>query len=277
MLYYVVIDYITIIRLMLMEKLLYLINYLAKERKINIDKLPDNEIELKNLFRSLMNTRAPNHISEEYLKIEDEFLQEEINKKLITNIENLKPIKNNLYIWKGDITSLKIDAIVNAANSSMLGCFYPLHKCIDNAIHSAAGTRLRLICREIIEHCGGFLETGNAKITPAFNLPCKYVLHTVGPIIKDKVNKKDEELLCLCYKSCLNLALENNIKSIAFCCISTGEFMFPNDLASSIALSSVNDFIHNLSNDNKKCDIKIVFNVFKYIDYELYNKKIKEL
>ena len=260
-----------------MEKLLYLINYLAKERKINIDEFPTDEIELKNLFRSLMNTRAPNYISEEYLKIEDEFLHEEIDKKLITNIENLKPIKNNLYIWRGDITSLKIDAIVNAANSSMLGCFYPLHKCIDNAIHSAAGTRLRLICKEIIERCGGSLATGDAKITPAFNLPCKYVLHTVGPIIKDKVNKNDEELLYLCYKSCLNLALENNIESLAFCCISTGEFRFPNDLASSIALSSVNDFLHNLLNDDKKRNIKIVFNVFKDIDYELYNKNILKM
>ena len=256
-----------------MEKLLYLINYLAKENKINIGELPSNEIELKNLFRSLINMRPPNNISEDYLKIEDEFLQEELDKKLITNIENLKPIKNNLYIWKGDITTLKIDAIVNAANSSMLGCFYPMHKCIDNAIHSAAGTRLRLFCRDIINKSGGYLETGEAKITPAFNLPCKYVLHTVGPIIKDKVSKKDEELLSLCYKSCLNLVVENNIESVAFCCISTGEFRFTNDLAVDIALSSVNNFLK----ENKERNIKIVFNVFKDIDYELYNKKIKEL
>ena len=256
-----------------MEKLLYLINYLAKEGKINIGELPSNEIELKNLFRSLMNMRPQNDISEDYLKIEDEFLQEELDKKLITNIENLKPIKNNLYLWKGDITALKIDAIVNAANSAMLGCFYPMHKCIDNAIHSAAGTILRLFCRDIINQCGGYLETGDAKITPAFNLPCKYVLHTVGPIIKDKVSKKDEKLLSLCYKSCLNLVVENNIESVAFCCISTGEFKFPNDLAVDIALSLVNDFLK----ENKERNIKIVFNVFKDIDYELYNKKIKEL
>lgn len=256
-----------------MEKLLYLINYLAKENKINIGELPSNEIELKNLFRSLMNMCPPNDISEDYLKIEDEFLQEELDKKLITNIENLKPIKNNLYLWKGDITTLKIDAIVNAANSSMLGCFYPMHKCIDNAIHSAAGTRLRLFCRDIINQFGGYLETGDAKIMPAFNLPCKYVLHTVGPIIKDKVSKKDEKLLSLCYKSCLNLVVENNIESVTFCCISTGEFKFPNDLAVDIALSSVNDFLK----ENKELNIKIVFNVFKDIDYELYNKKIKEL
>ena len=256
-----------------MEKLLYLINYLAKENKINIGELPSNEIELKNLFRSLMNMRLPNDISEDYLKIEDEFLKEELDKKLITNIENIKPIKNNLYIWKGDITTLKIDAIVNAANSAMLGCFYPMHKCIDNAIHSAAGNRLRLFCRDIINRCGGYLETGDAKITPAFNLPCEYVLHTVGPIIKYKVSKKDEELLSLYYKSCLNLVVENNIESVAFCCISTGEFRFPNDLAVDIALSSVNDFLQK----NKERNIKIVFNVFKDIDYELYNKKIKEL
>lgn len=255
-----------------MEKLLYLINCLAKESKINIDELPSNETELKNLFRSLMNMRPPNNISEDYLKIEDKFLKEELDKKLITNIENLKPIKNNLYIWKGDITALKIDAIVNASNSAMLGCFYPMHKCIDNAIHSAAGTRLRLFCRDIINQCGGYLETGDAKITPAFNLPCKYVLHTVGPIIKDKVSKKDKELLYSCYKSCLNLVVENNIKSVAFCCISTGEFRFPNDLAVDIALYSVNDFLKG----NKERNIKIVFNVFKDIDYELYNKKLKE-
>lgn len=253
-----------------MEKLLYLINYLAKENKINIGELPSNKIELKNLFRSLINIRPPNNISEDYLKIEDEFLQEELDKKLITNIENLKPIKNNLYIWKGDITTLKIDAIVNAANSAMLGCFYPMHKCIDNAIHSAAGTRLRLFCRDIINQCGGYLETGDAKITPAFNLPCKCVLHTVGPIIKDKVSKKDEELLSLCYKSCLNLVAENNIESVAFCGISTGEFKFPNDLAVDIALFSVNDFLK----ENKERNIKIVFNIFKDIDYELYNKKL---
>ena len=256
-----------------MKKLLYLINYLAKESKIDIGELSSNETELKNLFRSLMNMRPPNDISEDYLKIEDEFLQEELDKKFITNIENLKPIKNNLYLWQGDITALKIDAIVNAANSAMLGCFYPMHKCIDNAIHSAAGTRLRLFCRDIINQCGGYLETGDAKITPAFNLPCKYVLHTVGPIIKDKVSKKDEELLSLCYKSCLNLVAENNIESVAFCCISTGEFKFPNNLAVDIALSSVNDFLK----ENKAKNIKIVFNVFKDIDYELYNKKIKEL
>lgn len=254
-----------------MKKLLYLINYLAKESKIDIGELSSNETELKNLFRSLMNMRQPNDIREDYLKIEDEFLREELDKKLITNIENLKPIKNNLYIWKGDITALKIDAIVNAANSAMLGCFYPMHKCIDNAIHSAAGTRLRLFCRDIINQCGGYLETGNAKITPAFNLPCKYILHTVGPIIKDKVSKKDEELLYSCYKSCLNLVLENNIESVAFCCISTGEFRFPNDLAVNIALYSVNDFLK----ENKSQNIKIVFNVFKDIDYELYNKKLK--
>ena len=256
-----------------MKKLLYLINYLAKESKIDIGELSSNETELKNLFRSLMNMRPPNDISEDYLKIEDEFLQEELDKKFITNIENLKPIKNNLYLWQGDITALKIDAIVNAANSAMLGCFYPMHKCIDNAIHSAAGTMLRLFCRDVINKCGGSLGTGDAKITPAFNLPCKYVLHTVGPIIKDKVGKKDELLLYSCYKSCLNLVLENNIESVAFCCISTGEFRFPNDLAVDIALSSVNDFLK----ESKAKNIKIVFNVFKDIDYELYNKKIKEL
>uniref|UniRef100_UPI003F4C911C protein-ADP-ribose hydrolase n=1 Tax=Brachyspira catarrhinii TaxID=2528966 RepID=UPI003F4C911C len=253
-----------------MNKLLFLIDFLMKEGNYKYDENLNNAIKekneevLHNYFRYLMNIRNPNSISEEYLNIEDEYLQEQLKNKTITNIDNIKPINNNLCIWRGDITTLKIDAIVNAANSAMLGCFMPLHKCIDNAIHSASGTRLRLYCNEIMK--GNFEKTGSCIITPAFNLPSKYILHTVGPIIQNEVTKKDEEFLYECYKSCLETSRNNNIKRIAFCCISTGEFRFPNELAAFIAVKAVKDFLNDT-----KYDIKIVFNVFKDLDYQLYN------
>ena len=257
-----------------MNKLLFLIDYLIKEGNYEYNKelekalKENNEEVLYNYFRYLMNIRLPNNISEEYLKIEDEYLQERLKNKIITNIEDIKPIRDNLYLWQGDITTLNIDAVVNAANSSMLGCFIPLHKCIDNAIHSASGTRLRLCLNDIMK--GKSEESGKCIITKAFNLPSKYILHTVGPIIQNIVSKKDEEILYNCYKSCLETAKDNNIKSIAFCCISTGEFKFPNKEASQIAVNAVKDFLNN-----SKYDIKILFNVFKDLDYELYYNILK--
>ena len=253
-----------------MNKLLFLIDFLMKEADYKYDEnlinaiKENNEEELHNYFRYLMNIRSPYTISEEYLNIEDEYLQERLKNKTIININDIKSINNNWYIWQGDITTLKIDAVVNAANSAMLGCFMPLHKCIDNAIHSASGTRLRLYCNKIMK--GNFEKTGSCIITPAFNLPSKYILHTVGPIIQNYVSKNDEELLYKCYKSCLETAKNNNIKSIAFCCISTGEFRFPNELAAYIAVKAVKDFL-----TDTKYNIKIVFNVFKDLDYKLYS------
>ena len=171
-----------------------------------------------------------------------------------------------LYLWQGDITTLAVDAIVNAANSAMLGCFVPCHGCIDNAIHSAAGVQLRLECARIMAQQAEE-PTGRAKITRAYNLPCRYVLHTVGPIIDGQVTRQDRELLASCYRSCLELAATYGLKSIAFCCISTGEFHFPNELAAEIAIRTVKAF--QQQNPNR---MEVIFNVFKDCDYEIYKK-----
>ena len=192
----------------------------------------------RQLLRGLMNIRAPRRMDAEFLKTQDEYLQAETAAKGITDIDDLTPAQPRLYLWQGDITTLRCDAIVNAANSGMTGCYIPNHRCIDNAIHTFAGVELRLACAELMRQQGYPEPTGQAKITPAFNLPCRYVLHTVGPIINGRVTKADEELLASCYRSCLELAAENNLESVAFCCISTGEFHFPNELAAEIAIET---------------------------------------
>lgn len=205
------------------ERRIFLIKELLKEDKRykNIE-IPKNPTEQGDLLRALMNVRMPKEISEEFLKVQDEYLKEEINKKGIVDINNLNPIQKGIYLWQGDITTLRCDAIVNAANSAMTGCYVPNHRCIDNAIHSFAGVELRLECDEIMNRQGHGEPTGQAKITNAYNLPCKYIIHTVGPIISYKLTSEDCELLANCYRSCLNLAAKNNLESIAFCCISTG-------------------------------------------------------
>ena len=222
------------------------------------------------LFRSHVNKREPKPVSDNFIKNQDKLLQSMIAEKGITDIENLKPIQKNLYLWRGDITTLKVDAIVNAANSGMLGCFVPCHACIDNAIHTFAGVQLRLECAKIMSKQGHPEPTGKAKITAAYNLPCKFILHTVGAIIYDKVTDKDKLDLASCYRSCLELAEQNNIESIAFCCISTGEFHYPNEEAAKIAIQTVTDF---LNSGNKK--IKIIFNVFKEEDEQIYKRLLR--
>ena len=184
----------------------------------------------RNLVRALMNVRPPMPLYENFLKLQDEILSEEVQERGIIELENIPDVEKNIKLWQGDITRLKVDAIVNAANSALLGCFIPLHKCIDNAIHSAAGLQLRDACKKIIDTQGHEEETGQAKITPAFNLPSKFVIHTVGPIIpmNRKPNHVEENLLKSCYENSLKLAVEKNLKNIAFCCISTGEFHFDN-------------------------------------------------
>ena len=248
------------------EKRLFLIQSLLNERpSCQKQMIPADAERQKILLRGLMNVRRPAGIGTEFLQVQDEYLQGETAAKGVTDVADLTPIQPGLYLWQGDITTLKCDAIVNAANSGMTGCYVPNHRCIDNAIHTFAGVELRLACAKLMEQQGYPEPTGRAKITPAFNLPCKYVLHTVGPIIGGRVTKEDEKLLASCYRSCLELAAENSLESVAFCCISTGEFHFPNDLAAQIAVETVNRFM------NEKTSVKkVIFNVFKDLDKEIY-------
>ena len=246
-----------------MEKLDFLIKTLNSEVEI-----PETEQEKKDLFRTLMNIWKVSELPSEFYEVQDEYLQEILNAKGITRLEDLTEIDENIYIWQGDITTLKVDAIVNAANKALLGCFIPHHRCIDNAIHTQAGLQLRRECDEIMKEQGTFEKTGQAKITVGYNLPAKHVIHTVGPIIYRVVEDDDKELLASCYRNSLKLALENNLKSIAFCCISTGEFRFPNDLAAEIAVAEVKKFFR----ENPTADLKVVFNVFKNLDKKLYEE-----
>ncbi len=212
----------------------------------------------------------PAPASDEFLAIQNAYLQEELRQKGVTDIADLTQAEDGIYLWQGDITTLRCGAIVNAANSGMLGCFYPNHGCIDNAIHTFAGVQLRAACADLMKQQGHEEQTGNAKITPAFNLPCDYVIHTVGPIVSGRLTKKDKDLLASCYRSCLKLADENAGKSIAFCCISTGEFHFPNDAAADIAVRTVKAYRAQTSSD-----IQVIFNVFKDIDYDIYRNILR--
>lgn len=250
------------------ERREYLIKYLLKEEhRILGGKIPSDKQGQENLLRSLMNVRLPKPISEEFLKIQDEYLQERNIERSITDIAGLKPVPSDerLYIWQGDITTLKCDAIVNACNSQMLGCFSPMHACIDNFIHTYAGVELRLKMHEIMTKQGYEEETGKAKITPGYNLPANYILHTVGPIIQWEVTKNDEELLASCYRECLKLAADTGVESIAFCCLSTGVFRFPQQRAAEIAVDTVKKYMD--TDDRIK---KVIFNVFKDEDLKIY-------
>lgn len=250
------------------ERQIFLIKELISEKNEykNI-QIPSDDAQQKILLRSLMNIREAKNADKKFLEIQDEYLQNELMQKGITDINKLLPIKKNIYLWKGDIKTLKCDAIVNAANSAMTGCYEPCHSCIDNCIHTFSGIQLRAECDSLMKKQGFLEPTGNAKITGAYNLPCKFVIHTVGPIIKNSVTKKDCELLQSCYRSCLNLAKKNNLQSIAFCCISTGVFCFPNEKAAQIAVTTVKEFLAK-----EKSQMKVVFNVFKDEDYEIYKK-----
>ncbi len=168
-------------------------------------------------------------------------------------------------MWRGDITTLQCDAIVNAANSGMTGCYQPCHNCIDNCIHTYAGVQLRNACNELMEQQGHAEPTGQAKITPAYNLPSRFVLHTVGPIVQGRLTDEHCRLLASCYRACLELAEQNHVQSIAFCCISTGVFMFPNEKAAEIAVETVQTYREAIGSQ-----IDVIFNVFQEFDEVVY-------
>lgn len=244
------------------DKLDYMIQYLKAGQP-----LPEKEEEKLRLFRSLVNVRPPAPVSDAFLRVQDDFLREEIERKGITDVETLRPVRENLCLWQGDITTLRADAVVNAANSQLLGCFFPCHSCIDNVIHTYAGVQLRLACADIMRKQGHPEKTGGAKITEAFNLPSRYVLHTVGPIVSGTLTRENCEKLASCYRSCLELAVKAGLRSIAFCCISTGEFHFPNERAAEIAVHTVLEYLAAGSHK-----IKVVFNVFQDKDYAIYRR-----
>ena len=252
------------------EQLDWLINYLLDERDEKID-IPNDYNSKKALLRSLMNIRPPEKISSEFLEIQDEFLRGECESKILTSPEEISEAKGRILLWQGDITTLKVDAIVNAANSKLLGCFMPNHNCIDNIIHSSAGVQLRDECNKIMTQQGHDEKIGDAKITSAYNLPSKHVIHTVGPAIRPGLqpSKLECEQLKNCYLSCLEIADAFNLESVAFCCISTGVFNFPKDKACEIAVKTVGEYLKSESNLKY-----VIFDVFEDEDYLIYKKEL---
>ena len=267
------------------------LDYLLKEFKEDSIHYRDLEVgdnygEKRMVLRSLMNIRSPKPMKEEVVKIQDEFLTEETKEKGIVSLDRIPTVAeqygsrhifaDKISIWQGDITRIQSGAIVNAANSQMLGCFVPCHRCIDNAIHSAAGIQLREECshymdRRKIQYGSRYEEpTGQAVLTKGYNLPAEYVIHTVGPIVGGVLNNRHRQDLRNCYENVLKCCIENEIRSVAFCCISTGEFHFPNDKAAEIAVETVTGF---LKRNESEFD-RIIFNVFKDIDRELYEKEL---
>lgn len=204
------------------------------------------------------------------LSVQDEYLLQVNAEKGVVTLSDMEEIQPDIYIWKGDITRLKVGAIVNAANSGMTGCYQPCHNCIDNCIHTYAGIQLRITCARIMEAQGYEEPTGQAKITPAYNLPCDYVIHTVGPVVWGKLTEEHEELLASCYQSSLEIAGANKVDSIAFCCISTGIFMFPNERAAEIAIKTVKEY-----KEKTGSSMKVIFNVFKDLDEDIYRELLR--
>lgn len=249
------------------ERLEYLIRALIEEGGTFAgSEMPAGTAERKRLLRALMNVRPPGAADPAFLRIQDAYLKEELVEKGITDAQTIAPVRGRLCLWQGDITTLRCGAIVNAANSRMLGCFVPCHGCVDNAVHTYAGIQLRQACMERVRGLGGALENGRTVLTGAYNLPCEYVLHTVGPVVTGVPTEKDRTELDGCYRSCMELANRAGIRSIAFCCISTGEFHFPNGEAARIAVAAVEDCLPG------SCMERVIFNVYKKEDYDIYCK-----
>lgn len=245
----------------------YLISELVKTNsRIKEQRIPDDEDEQRKLLRGLMNVREAGEVSDEFLAVQDKYLKEVIAEKGITRFSDLKPVRERIYLWQGDITLLEADAIVNAANSGMTGCYVPNHNCIDNCIHTYAGVQLRNACAKIMKEQGYPEPVGQAKITDAYNLPSRYVIHTVGPQVSGRLTDNDRKELASSYQSCLELAYEKGLKSIAFCSISTGVFGFPKEEAAEIAVETVSKFLETHD------DIEVVFNVYGNSSLRIYEE-----
>ncbi len=246
------------------ERRRFLLEFLLRERGETM-ALPEDEAAQRRLLRALCNAREPVPAPADFLAVQDAYLQEETRRKGVTDAARIPEAEPGIRLWRGDITTLRCDAIVNAANSALLGCFVPCHGCIDNAIHTCAGVQLRLACAELMAAQGHPEPTGRAKITPAFNLPSRYVLHTVGPIVRNRPTARDEALLASCYRSCLALAAAHGARSVAFCCISTGEFHFPSARAAQIAVQTVREARKTLQHE-----MDVIFNVYQERDLRIY-------
>ena len=229
---------------------------------------PADDTSQRRLLRSLMNVRPPMPLDSKFLEVQDALLSAEAEAKGVVDCSSLPvtAVDPRLVLWQGDITRLKADAIVNAANYALLGCFVPCHGCIDNAIHSAAGLQLRDECNQLMLAQGRPEPNGRAKLTRGYNLPARYVLHTVGPIVRGRVTQQDRADLASCYRACLELTAEHSLRSVAFCCISTGEFHFPNQEAAEIAVTTVRTFLDRHTTSIEK----VIFNVFKDLDKKIY-------
>ena len=254
---------------MSIQKLIALLLDEMPEYRAQAVQVGEDHAAQRGLLRALMNVRPPRPLSEEFLHLQDELLSAEREEHGVVDAMTLLAVPSDprIVLWQGDITRLAADAIVNAANSALLGCFIPCHRCIDNAIHSAAGLQLRAECAAIMERQGHPEETGRAKLTAGYNLPARHVLHTVGPIVAGALTDEDRVLLASCYRSCLSLAVAHGLRSVAFCCISTGEFHFPNAAAAEIAVREVRAFLRE--NDSIE---RVVFNVFKDEDRAIYER-----
>lgn len=244
------------------------VHFLLKLLKARNNRFIGESPNLRLSLRTQMVICLPSDFHSEFWKAQDSLLWTETSERGIVDCNSFY-YRDNIALWQGDITQLNADAIVNAANKEMLGCFAPDHRCIDNVIHAAGGLQIRRDCDTIMKLQNCLEPTGSAKITSAYNLPAKYILHTVGPIIYSDVTAKDEQSLMDCYLSCLNLAKGMKLKTVAFCCISTGVFRYPNDIACTTAIKAVRNWL------NKNSGIKVIFNVFLDKDKTIYERELR--
>ena len=257
------------VSLSIMQKMNEMLLAEMPEYRAQAAEVAEDTAAQRSLLRALMNVRPPRPLSGDFLALQDQLLSAEREARGVVDVTTLPSVASDarIALWQGDITRLAADAIVNASNAALLGCFIPCHRCIDNAIHSAAGLQLRAACAALMEEQGHPEETGTAQITEGYNLPARHVIHTVGPIVSGALTDRHRAQLASCYRSCLSLAAEHGLRSIAFCCISTGEFHFPNAAAAEIAVREVLDFLTRDTSIER-----VVFNVFKDEDRHIYER-----